>query len=185
MKSILKSLIILFIYILPVNAACDFMVNIGEKGGKLFNKYGPPFPDFPGSFIMPLLATEMCPNDNLNDAIAIEYMFLGEKPEDAVLAGIKMVVLNDEKNTESNKLTLMKYAKKVYGDFDTGQNPQIYNDFNIWETTNKFILYMRTYEEGDRISEQLFISTKGYDKKLGEFYDKVEEAQSKAELGVE
>ena len=44
---------------------------------------------------------------------------------------------------------------------------------------------MRTYEEGDRISEQLFISTKGYDKKLGEFYDKVEEAQSKAELGVE
>ena len=185
MKSILKSLIILFIYILPVNAACDFMVDIGEKGGKLFNKYGPPFPDFPGSFIMPLLATEMCPNDNLNDAIAIEYMFLGEKPEDAVLAGIKMIVLNDEKNTESNKLTLMKYAKKVYGDFDTGQNPQIYNDFNIWETTNKFILYMRTYEEGDRISEQLFISTKGYDKKLGEFYDKVEEADSKAELGVE
>ena len=185
MKSILKSLIILFIYILPVNAACDFMVNIGEKGGKLFNKYGPPFPDFPGSFMMPLLATEICPNDNLSEAIAIEYMFLGEKPEDAVLAGIKMVVLNDEKNTESNKLTLMKYAKKVYGDFDTGQNPQIYNDFNIWETTNKFILYMRTYEEGDRISEQLFISTKGYDKKLGEFYDKVEEAQSKAELGVE
>ena len=185
MKSILKSLIILFIYILPVNAACDFMVDIGEKGGKLFNKYGPPFPDFPGSFIMPLLATEMCPNDNLNDAIAIEYMFLGEKPEDAVLAGIKMIVLNDEKNTESNKLTLMKYAKKVYGDFDTGQNPQIYNNFNIWETTNKFILYMRMYEEDDRISEQLFISTKGYDKKLGEFYDKVEEAQSKAELGIE
>ena len=185
MKSILKSLIILFIFILPVNAACDFMVDIGEKGGKLFNKYGPPFPDFPGSFMMPLIATEICPNDNLSEAIAIEYMFLGEKPEDAVLAGIKMVVLNDEKNTESNKLTLMKYAKKVYGDFDTGQNPQIYNDFNIWETTNKFILYMRTYEKGGRISKQLFISTKGYDKKLGEFYDKVEEAQSKAELGVE
>ena len=185
MKSILKSLIILFIYILPVNAACDFMVDIGEKGGKLFNKYGPPFADLPGSFIMPAIGPEMCPYDTLSEAIGIDYMFLGEKPEDAVLAGIKMVVLNDEKNTESNKLTLMKYAKKVYGDFDTGQNPQIYNDFNIWETTNKFILYMRTYEEGDRISEQLFISTKGYDKKLGEFYDKVEEAQSKAELGVE
>ena len=35
MKSILKSLIILFIYILPVNAACDFMVDIGEKGVKI------------------------------------------------------------------------------------------------------------------------------------------------------
>ena len=35
------------------------------------------------------------------------------------------------------------------------------------------------------VFQQLFISTKGYDKKLGEFYDKVEEAQSKAELGVE
>ena len=185
MKSILKSLIILFIYILPVNAACDFMLDIGEKGGKLFNKYGPPFPDFPGSFIMPSIGPEMCPNDNLSEAIAIEYMFLGEKPEDAVLAGIKMFALNDEKNTESNKLTLMKYAKKVYGDFDTGQNPQIYNNYHTWEKNNKFILYMRMFEEGDRISEQLFISTKGYDKKLGEFYDKVEEAQSKAELGVE
>ena len=112
-------------------------------------------------------------------------MFLGEKPEDAVLAGIKMFALNDEKNTESNKLTLMKYAKKVYGDFDTGQNPQIYNNYHTWEKNNKFILYMRMFEEGDRISEQLFISTKGYDKKLGEFYDKLEEANSKAELGIE
>ena len=90
MKSILKSLIILFIYILPVNAACDFLVDIGEKGGKLFDKYGPPFPDFPGSFIMPSIGSEICPNDNLSEAIAIEYMFLGEKPEDSVLAGIKM-----------------------------------------------------------------------------------------------
>ena len=61
MKSILKSLIILFIYILPVNAACDFMVDIGEKGGKLFNKYGPPFPDFPGSFMMPLIGNRDVP----------------------------------------------------------------------------------------------------------------------------
>ena len=45
-------------------------------------------------------------------------------------------MLNDEENSESKKLTLMNYAKKVYGDFDTGQNPQIYNNYNIWEKNN-------------------------------------------------
>ena len=87
-------------------------------------------------------------------------MFLGEKPEDkAILAGIKMHVLNDEKNTESKNLTLMKYAKKVYGDFDTGQNPQIYNNYNIWEKNNTLVIYNRYFDEDERIHEELFIST--------------------------
>ena len=42
------------------------------------------------------------------------------------------LVLNDGKNTESDKLTLMNYAKKVYGDFDTGFNPNAYNNFEVW-----------------------------------------------------
>lgn len=187
MKSILKSLLILFIYIVPVNAACDFMANIGETGGKLFEKFGPPVPFFPGSFMHQIVSVDICPNDNLNERIVVEYMFLGENEseDNAILAGIKMYVLNDEENSESKKLTLMNYAKKVYGDFDTGQNPQIYNNYNIWEKNNTLVIYNRYFDEDERIHEELFISNNEYDKKLGEFFDKIEEEQMKAMLGKE
>jgi len=187
MKNILKSLFILFIFIAPANAACDFMANIGETGGKLFEKFGPPAPYLPGSFMHQIVSVDICPNDNLNEAILVEYVFLGENEsvDKAILAGIKMYVLNDEENSESKKLTLMNYAKKVYGDFDTGQNPQIYNNYNIWEKNNTLVIYNRYFDEDERIHEELFISNNEYDKKLGEFFDKIEEDQMKAMLGKE
>ena len=81
--------------------------------------------------MLPVQSPEVCPNENLNINIAVEYIFLGENPETNLrLAAIRMVVLNDGQNTESDKLTLMKYAKKVYGDFDTGANPKAYNKFH-------------------------------------------------------
>ena len=113
MRNILKSLFIIFISITPANAACDFMINIGDKGGKLFEKFAIPMPMFEGQFMLPVQAPELCPNDNLNDMIAVEYVFLGETEVTANLAAIRMIALNDGENTESNKLTLMNYAKKV------------------------------------------------------------------------
>ena len=61
-----------------------------------------------------IVSVDICPNDNLNHAIVVEYVFLGENEsvDKAILAGIKMHVLNDEENSESKKLTLMNYAKK-------------------------------------------------------------------------
>ena len=85
-----------------------------------------------------------------------------------------MVVLNDGQNTESDKLTLMKYAKKVYGDFDTGQNPKVFNNFMIWEKNNSIIIYKRMFNEEDLIEEEIYISNKEYDQKLGEFYNQIE-----------
>ena len=64
MRNILKSLFILFIFIVPANAACDFMINIGDKGGKLFEKFAIPMPMFEGQFMLPVQAPELCPNDN-------------------------------------------------------------------------------------------------------------------------
>ena len=187
MKNFLKIFLITFLYVAPANAACDFMINIGDKGGKLFEKFGPALPDFPGSFLHRIVSIDICPNDNLNEAIVVEYMFLGENEseDNAILAGIKMYVLNDEENSESKKLTLMNYAKKVYGDFDTGQNPQIYNNYNIWEKNNTLVIYNRYFDEDERIHEELFITNNEYDKKLGEFYNKIEEEQIKAMLGKE
>ena len=153
MKNILKSLFILFISLAPANAACDFMINIGDKGTKIFEKIAPPMPMFEGQFMLPVQAPELCPNDNLNENIAVEYIYLGENPETALrLAAIRMVVLNDGQNTESDKLTLMKYAKKVYGDFDTGQNPKVFNNYMIWEKNNSIVIYKRMFNQEDLIA---------------------------------
>ena len=123
--------------------------------------------------MLPILSPLVCPDDNLNTNIAIEYIFLGDTPLKSNLAAIKMVVLNDGKNTESNKLTLMNYAKKVYGDFDTGPNPQTFNNFNIWKKQNNIIIYKRLLIE-NLIDEEIFITNKEYNKKLIEFYNQSE-----------
>ena len=182
MRNIIKGLFILFIFIAPANAACDFMINIGDKGTKIFEKIAPPMPMFEGQFMLPVQAPELCPNDNLNDMIAVEYIFLGETEETANLAAIRIIALNDGENTEANKLTLMNYAKKVYGDFDTGQNPQIFNNFYAWEKNNKLIIYKRLLNSENLVDEEIFITNDEYDMKLGDFYYKIEqEAEAKDE----
>jgi hypothetical protein len=96
-----------------------------------------------------------------------------------------MVVLNDGNNTENNKLTLMNYAKKVYGDFDTGINPKIYNNYAIFEKGQNIVIYKRLYNEEGLIDEEIYISNTEYDKKLGEFYYALEEEQAAAESNGE
>ena len=113
--------------------------------------------------------------------IAVEYIFLGE-PDNMHLATLRMIVLNDGKNTESDKLTLMNYAKKVYGDFDTGFNPKAYNNFEVWENGQSIVVYKRTTNEDELIEEELYISNLEYDQKLGEFYNQMEMDQLKEEL---
>ena len=132
--------------------------------------------------MMPVPSTEVCPNDKLNDEIAVEFIFLGETPEDSRLAAIRMIVFNDGKNTVSNQLTLMNYAKKVYGDFDTGFNPKAYNNFEVWENGQSIVVYKRTTNEEELIEEELYISNLEYDQKLGEFYNQIEMDELKEEL---
>jgi len=173
MKFFLKIFIFCFLFIVPANAACKFIIDIGDRGARLFQKFSKPIPAFGGQFMLPIPSPLVCPDDNLNRNIAIEYIFLGDTPLTSNLAGIRMVVLNDGKNTESNKLTLMNYAKKVYGDFDTGLNPQTFNNFNIWKKQNNIIVYKRLFIQ-NLIDEEIFITNKEYDKKLAEFYKQLE-----------
>ena len=188
MKKILIIISTLVFNIASAQAACDFMINIGDKGTKLYEKFGLPMPMFNGQFMMPIPSPELCPNDNLNIDIAVEYVFLGKEDdeiENANLAAIRMVVLNDGNNTENNKLTLMNYAKKVYGDFDTGINPKIYNNYAIFEKGQNIVIYKRLYNEEGLIDEEIYISNTEYDKKLGEFYYALEEEQVAAESNGE
>ena len=148
MKNLIKFIIIFSILSTPIQAACDFLIDIGDNGKKVFDKFDMPLPGYKGQYYLPIPSPELCPNDNLNDDIAVEYVFLGETEDAAKLAAIRMIVMNDGKNTENNKLTLMRYVKKVYGDFDTGQNPQIFDSFKIWEKSNNAVSYthLRAHE---------------------------------------
>ena len=176
MKKLLILILVLTFKIGAVQAACDFIINIGDKSTKIVEKFAEPIPMFKGQFLLPIQSPEVCPNDNLNEMIAVEYVFLGESIETTLrLAAIRMIVLNDGQNTESDKLTLMNYAKKVYGDFDTGQNPSVFNNFYAWKKNQNLIIYKRMYNEENLIDEEIFITNDEYDLKLGEFYNKIEE----------
>ena len=172
MKKILLLILSLSLYMSPVRAACDFIIDIGDNKAKFVEKFGEPFPQFNGLFMLPVMSTDICPNDNLDQGIAVEYIFLGEN-----LAAIRMVVFNDEKNNISNKLLLMNYAKKTYGDFDTGQNPKIFNNFYSWETLGNLVIYKRLSDPKGLIEEEIYISNEEYDYKLGAIYNQLEEIE--------
>ena len=62
---------------------CDFK-KLNEKNipikylkTKVFEKFAPPMPGFKCQFYLPIQSQEVCPNDKLNDMIAVEYVFLG------------------------------------------------------------------------------------------------------------
>ena len=170
-----------FLFISNTFAECNFVINIGDKQTKIVEKFGEPMPMFKGQFMLPIPSTEVCPNDNLSYDIAVEYLFLGE-PENSRLAAIRMIVFNDGKNTVSDQLLLMNYAKKVYGNFDTGQNPKAFNNFNVWDDNQRMVVYKRMTNEEGMIEEELYISNKEYDQKLGEYYNKLEEDEYKEDM---
>ena len=175
-KKVLIILTALSLYVSAAEAACNFIIKIGDNKSKIVKEIAEPMPMFPGQSMLPVPSIEICPNDNLDEDIAIEYIFLED-----TLAALRMVVLNDGKNTISDKLTLMNYAKKVYGNFDTGSNPKAYNNFQIWDKNKNIIIYKRMFNEEDLIEEEIYISNKEYDQKLGKFYNKLEMNEIKQE----
>ena len=153
-----------------VNAQCDFIIDIGDKKTKIVEMFAEPLPMFDKLSMLPIPSTKLCPNDRLDDQIAIEYLFLGDE-----LAAIRMLVLNNGSNEISNKFLLMDYAKNNFGDFDTGQNPSLYNSFHAWEKYGKIIVYQRLFDTEGFIKEEIYISNEEFDLKLGTFYNELEE----------
>ena len=170
MKIIAKILLLFLLINSSAYSACNFKVRFGENKASIEEKIeGRSFPlQYPGLEVFPILANDICPNEKLDD-IGIEFKFLN----DALIA-INLVALNDEKSHVSEKLTLMNYTKKVYGKFDTSQNPRSYSGFEIFEKPNQFAVYKRFPNEDGIMDEQLYISTPAFDKKLMQFYAKME-----------
>ncbi len=177
-----KIILISFIFLFSIhaNAACKFDLDFGEDISKIQDKYGQAMPleNFGEDELSMVIAVadEVCPNHRLKD-VAIEYRFLNDK-----LAAVNLISLNTESDTKkSEKLTIMKYVQRNYGDFDTGQTPTSYLGYEVFEKTKQFIVYQRTLDDLGFIEEQMYLSNKKYDELLGIFYNQLEEEMAKSE----
>ena len=178
MNIIIKSILILSLSIVYSYSACDFKAKLGTKKA-VFEKLeitGPPLPsEYENFYIYGVLAEDVCPSEKLDD-IAIEYKFLNDE-----LIAINLIALNDYTNKVSEKLTLMNYVKKNYGDFDTSNNPKSYIGFEVIEKVNEFIIYQRLLNDDATIDEQIYISNPEQDNKFMEYVKNLEEQQLKEE----
>ena len=178
MKIIIKSILIFSLSIVYSYSACDFKAKLGTKKA-VFEKLeitGPPLPsEYENFYIYGVLAEAVCPSEKLDD-IAIEYKFLNDE-----LIAINLIALNDYTNKVSEKLTLMNYVKKNYGDFDTSNNPKSYIGFEVIEKVNEFIIYQRLLNDDATIDEQIYISNPEQDNKFMEYVKNLEEQQLKEE----
>tara|TARA_B100001029_G_C15058435_1_gene456314 strand:+ start:1559 stop:2134 length:576 start_codon:yes stop_codon:yes gene_type:complete len=176
-------LLISLLYVSTAIAKCDFGIKLGDKYPERFveNTGFSETIKEEGVTVQNLYkqnnglvfayydANEVCKTTSLKD-IEIEYTFLyGE------LASIRMIAVNDEKNIPSKKLTLMKYAKSNYGDFDTGFDDQNYNDFTYWEKNKTLVIYNRTLNNNNIWDEEIYITNEKYEDPLnmalsGELY---------------
>lgn len=178
MKIIIKSILIFSLSIVYSYSACDFKAKLGTKKA-VFEKLeitGPPLPsEYENFYIYGVLAEDVCPSENLED-IAIEYKFINDE-----LIAINLIALNDYTNQVSEKLTLMNYVKRNYGDFDTSNNPKSYIGFEVIEKVNEFIIYQRLLNDDATIDEQIYISNPEQDNKFMEYVKNLEEQQLKEE----
>ena len=101
------------------------------------------------------------------------------------MSNLKAIKRDNNSKGSTNKLRsndFDEYAKKVYGDFDTGQNPKAFDNFYVWDDNQRMVVYKRMTNEEGMIEEELYISNKEYDQKLGEFYNKLEEDEYKEDM---
>ena len=172
------SILILFFLlstIKTVSAECNFKIRLGENILKIKDlidintEDNLILEDYSISYL------DVCPNENLDKNTNVSYTFIDDE-----LANIRIVVNNlNENNDASNTLKLMRYVKQNFGNFNTGQNPKIYNYFNSWKINNEIIIYKRIRNQFNIIEEELFITNKKYDEKMNRINAKIEKGEIK------
>ena len=164
---IIKTIIVSVLFLLSfsiANAKCKFMTDIGQRFTKSHEKKYGALPESENGYNeIEFVASEFCPNDNFDDNFLIKYIFIDKK-----LAAIQFYADNNIDNSATESMKLMKYAKRAYGDFDTGGNSQFYNNFNIWEKVQKYIVYNRRLI-GNSWEEEIYISNDKYYEQLVQY----------------
>ena len=150
------------------NAQCKF-IDIGKRFTKSHEKvYGALPKNESGYTELDFVAPEFCPDDNFDDSFIVKYTFIDER-----VASIQLFADNSIDNSATESMKLMKYAKRTYGDFDTGGNPEFYNNFNIWEKVQKYIVYSRRLI-GKVWEEEIYISSDKYYEQLVQYENQQE-----------
>jgi hypothetical protein len=127
------------------------------------NKYGP-LPENEHVFAeVEFIATEFCPDYGFDDNFLIKYTFLNKR-----LLATQLLADNSLDNSATESMKLMEYAKRVYGNFETGSNPEYYNNFNIWEKVQRYVVYKRRLI-GNSWEEEIYISSDKYYEQLVEY----------------
>ena len=136
MSFFIKKIVIISIFFFisfKAYAACKFELELGDKVSKIEKKYGPPFPlEFVGDDQLGLIAAdadEVCQNHSLKD-VALEYRFLNDE-----LAAVNLISLEPDSDTKNQRQLL--WIVKNYGNFDTGQNPESYIGYKVFERTRR------------------------------------------------
>ena len=146
-------------------AKCNFMTEIGGKfTQEMREEYGEIYYEGESNLGIIFSSTEdECPNDRIEDS-AIVYSFLDDE-----LASIQIVANNlDTGNEVTNSLSIMNYAIKTYGPFDTGNDKNFYNDYHIWNKNNEIVSYKR--DIGLEIfEEEILITNKKYETLLFDY----------------
>ena len=73
MKNLIKFIIIFSILSTPVQAACDFLIDIGDSGKKVFDKFDMPLPGYKGQYYLPVAT------DSSGDVYVGQYWIRGIK----------------------------------------------------------------------------------------------------------
>ena len=172
-KKLIKSLLLTLLFSIFIygsaEAKCNFIMDLGKKYTKFYErKYGPLPEEMFDYAEYEFLAPDLCPNDNFDENFIVRHIFLEKK-----LMAIQFYVDNSVDNSPTESMKLMNYAKRVYGNFDTGGNPKYYNDFHIWERVGKFIIYNRKLNK-DVWQEEIFISNDKNSEKLAEYNNLME-----------
>ena len=176
LKKILFFVLASMLFASTVIAKCDFGIKLGDKFPEKFeensvsstainNQENIPEEDniYAENFGLNFVyreANDVCNTSSLKD-IEIEFTFLYEE-----LASIRMFAMNDEKNIPTKKFTLMKYAKSNYGDFDTGFDPETFNDFHHWRNNKSLVIYSRTINKNNVWDEEIYITNNIYEESL-------------------
>lgn len=146
-------------------AKCSFMTEIGGKfTQQMLEEYGEIY--YEGETNLGIIfssAEDECPNDRIEDA-AVVYSFLDDE-----LASIQIVANNlDTGNEVTKNLSIMNYAIKTYGNFDTGSDKNSFNDYHIWNKNNEIVSYKR--DIGLEIyEEEILITNKKYETLLFDY----------------
>ena len=105
-----------------------------------------------------LEASDICGPEPTLRNISIEFAFFNTE-----LASITLLSSNDKKTQLSKTINLMKFARRSYGDFNTGFDDSNYYNFHVWQKNKSYQVYYRYPDDENVWQEEILITSEKYD----------------------